>query len=208
MTDWRSIRGELFEDGFGYEIVHDPEYDASDWADMRSFKIYATAGTQRYIPVDVVIDPADTETVDALLAKAKCYLPLYLFVHSGMSVKTTPFGDPWDSGQCGFVALTEDEGFSWPDNQDTLKDMLDGMVKEFDAVLRGSVVGWRVFTKKTCESCGNLDEKHIESVWGYVVQDYGKQIDELVNDEVLPLIEYERKRLKEAEHGADTRNLT
>ena len=202
MTDWRQIRGELFEDGFGYEIVHDTEHNASDWADNRAFKIYATSGAARHIPVDIVISEDDQETVDRLLSEAACYLPLYLFVHSGVGVRTTPFGDPWDSGQCGFVALVNEHGYSWPENKDVLADMLKGMVDEFDAVLRGQFVGWRVFTKRTCHACGNLDEKLLDSCFGYVVRDYGKDIDTILNDEVLPMIEYERKQLKEAEHAS------
>ena len=34
-------------------------------------------------------------------------LPLYMYGHSGLSIKTTPFGDPWDSGKLGFIYTTE-----------------------------------------------------------------------------------------------------
>ena len=33
-------------------------------------------------------------------------LPLYLYDHSGITMKTTPFGCRWDSGQVGFVIVT------------------------------------------------------------------------------------------------------
>ena len=34
------------------------------------------------------------------------FLPLYLYDHSGITIATTPFECPWDSGQVGWVAIT------------------------------------------------------------------------------------------------------
>ena len=36
-------------------------------------------------------------------------LPLYLYDHSGITISTTPFGDPWDSGRVGFIYMTREE---------------------------------------------------------------------------------------------------
>ena len=32
-------------------------------------------------------------------------LPLYLYDHSGITIQTTPFSCPWDSGQVGFIYM-------------------------------------------------------------------------------------------------------
>jgi hypothetical protein len=34
-------------------------------------------------------------------------LPLYLYDHSGITMRTTPFNDPWDSGQVGWIFVSK-----------------------------------------------------------------------------------------------------
>ena len=29
--------------------------------------------------------------------------PIYMYDHSGQTIRLTPFGDPWDSGVCGYI---------------------------------------------------------------------------------------------------------
>lgn len=38
----------------------------------------------------------------ALMERYAFILPVYCYEHSGMTIKTGPFGDPWDSGQAGW----------------------------------------------------------------------------------------------------------
>lgn len=47
--------------------------------------------------------PSDYENS---LPKDVIKLPLYLYDHSGITMKTTPFSCPWDSGQVGFIFVT------------------------------------------------------------------------------------------------------
>ena len=47
---------------------------------------------------------------------AKVILPMYMYDHSGLSVRTTPFQCPWDSGQIGFIYLDQKsitENWGW-----------------------------------------------------------------------------------------------
>ena len=195
MSDWRAITSHTFEDGYGYELFHDPEYDA-DWYE-RGFKIYATTGAGRYIPVDVSIssDTSDEENhAQNMLADAKAYLPLYLFAHSGVRVSTEPFNDPWDSGQCGFAVLEKDSDVDG--DQAHLENVLELMVREFDHLLRGNVVGWRITKQKVCDSCKNIETDVIDSCTGYIGFDF-KEMDQLA-DEVIDNINKHR----EAEHAS------
>jgi hypothetical protein len=41
--------------------------------------------------------------------KTAIILPLYLYDHSGITMKTTPFSCRWDSGQVGFVYISKDK---------------------------------------------------------------------------------------------------
>jgi len=198
MTDWREITSKEFDDGFGYKIIHDefePEYYD------RGFKIYATQGAAKYIPVDVFINAEDAEEENHLNEKLKnavAYAPLYLFAHSNVSVSTEPYSDPWDSGQCGFAVLEQEEGTSWgPEAVETLKLM----VKQYDAVLRGHVVGWTVSKRSTCDKCNHTNVDVIDSCGGYIGYDY-KEIDSLIEQEVMPIIDHHRNKMKEAEHAS------
>ena len=198
MTDWREITSKEFDDGYGYKVIHD-EY-APEYYD-RQFKIYATRGAAKYIPVDVCINAEDAEEENHLndkLKSAVAYVPLYLFAHSNVSVSTEPYNDPWDSGQCGFAVLEQEEGVSWgPEAVETLK----AMVREYDAVLRGNVVGWQITKRETCDKCMHENVEVVESIGGYINFNF-KDIDNLIEQEILPMIENHRSALKEAEHAS------
>lgn len=44
-----------------------------------------------------------------ILPKGYVAIPLYLYDHSGITMKTTPFSCPWDSGQVGFIFVTPEK---------------------------------------------------------------------------------------------------
>jgi hypothetical protein len=98
-------------------------------------------------------------------------LPLYLYDHSGITMSTTPFSCPWDSGQVGFIYVDYDrlaEEFpQWKNNPtesmiDNIKDALMAEVKEYDAYLRGEVYGYRI--EPMADSSEIVCE---DSCWGY-----------------------------------------
>lgn len=208
MADWRTIAEEKYDDSYSYHIYHDPEYaEMMHPADAKSFQIWATKGTQKYIHVDRVIDPADEEEVNAMLAEATAYVPLYLYAHSGVSVSTIPFGDPWDSGQCGFAVMTnpDEYGISVDAMSHDWNATLNGLVKYYDNVLRGNIISWSVTKTKKCDHCGESKSEVVDGVSGYVGYDF-KEIDALVHEEIIPTIQALVKADKEAEHGPDSVN--
>ena len=73
-------------------------------------------------------------------------LPLYLYDHSGITIRTFSFCDPFDSGQVGFVFVSKDkirEEFSVTDITDEMlgkvKTVLEGEVGIYDEYLKGNV---------------------------------------------------------------------
>lgn len=195
MSDWREITAHEYEDGYGYRLFHDDSYDGSDYE--RGFKIYATTGTARYIPVDVSINTSDADEenhINVLLSNAKAYVPLYLLAHGDVSVSTNPFHDPYDSGQCGFAVLEQD---SPVDGDIAMMELvLEKMVNEYNHLLRGNVIAWQVTKRTVCESCKNSSVDVIDSCGGYIGFDF-KELDSLVN-EVIDVI----SRHREAEHAS------
>ena len=71
-------------------------------------------------------------------------LPLYLYDHSGITMNTTGFSCPWDSGQVGWIYATKKDVKEWyglkrinKPNIDKVKEILLGEVKAYDRYLTG-----------------------------------------------------------------------
>jgi hypothetical protein len=95
-------------------------------------------------------------------------LPLYLYDHSGITMNTTGFSCPWDSGKVGFIYVTlekvrQEYGKKRITRQFRQKVMeyLKGEVESYDQYLRGDIYGYIV----------DKDEKDEESCWGF----YGEE---------------------------------
>lgn len=60
--------------------------------------------------------------------------PIYMYDHSGLVLSTAPFSDPWDSGQVGFMWITD------PDiPQDKLSGVVEGEIQELNLWLSGDI---------------------------------------------------------------------
>lgn len=72
----------------------------------------------------------------------KVLLPVYMYDHSGVTIRTTPFSCGWDSGQIGFVFADGPafDGLSESDIQEVLKSE----IAEYAEVLEGHVYEYRV----------------------------------------------------------------
>lgn len=114
-------------------------------------------------------------------------LPLYLYDHSGITMKTTPFGDRWDSGQVGYIFVSKKklrEEYSVKRITKKLIEkatkILEGEVNMYDQYLTGDVYGFEITDK---------DGNHIDSCWGFYGDDYANNgIAEHVGDELAELL--------------------
>lgn len=106
----------------------------------------------------------DTEyNVDTIPFKDVISLPLYLLDHSGITMNTTGFDCPWDSGQVGWIYVKKDTAQSeygdlTPECIEKIKGVLRSEVKTYDHYLTGSVYGYTIKDK---------DGEEIESLWGF-----------------------------------------
>jgi len=105
----------------------------------------------------------------------KCYevahqknviLPLYLYDHSGITMRTTGFSCPWDSGRVGYIYISHEQmrkEYLWEritkKRIALVEKYLTGEVETYDHYITGSVYG---FTIEKGE-----DEEHVDSCWGY-----------------------------------------
>lgn len=104
---------------------------------------------------DETIDPEtyfeDVHPVDFFKRHgARVVLPLYLYEHSGMTMRTgdaNPFGDPWDSGQVGFIYDTPEgvkECIGDGATDEHITAALKQEVEVYDQYLTGQVYGYVV----------------------------------------------------------------
>lgn len=83
-------------------------------------------------------------------------LPVYLYDHSGITVSTTPFGCPWDSGRVGAIYATAENVTSLlgdDASEDTILKALRGEVTDYDRYLRGDI--WCYVVK---DRYGNVED--------------------------------------------------
>jgi hypothetical protein len=120
------------------------------------------------------------DALEAHLEKtAAVILPLYLYDHGGITMNTTGFSCPWDSGQVGFIYADRTkvcEEFGWkrlsPQRRERIAEMLRGEVKTYDQYLTGDVWGY-VITK---------DGEDVDSCYGFYGQDYcEEEAKEIIN---------------------------
>jgi len=99
----------------------------------------------------------------------KNILPLYLYDHSGITISTKPFSSVWDSGQVGFIGVSDKElgmvlGYGDPPADDVTQNILEAEVLTYDHYLTGRVYGYTIHD----------DGEEVDSGWGW----YGDWDDE------------------------------
>lgn len=110
-------------------------------------------------------------------------LPLYLYDHSGLRIKTSPFGCSWDSGKVGFIYTTtkriqdmgilqgSGDGLLDDESNDQFKERiklyLQGEVEVYDQYLSGDVYGFKLMEKGIEDD----DTDEIDSCWGFFGDD-------------------------------------
>jgi len=106
---------------------------------------------------------------------AAIVLPLYLYDHSGITISTSPFSSRWDSGQIGFIFITEkeihDEWIDRPSDA-TLISILKSQVDLYDKYIRGDVYNFTVLEHTKCPHCGHVNYDIIDSCTGFYGMDW------------------------------------
>lgn len=97
-------------------------------------------------------------------------LPVFMYDHSGRTIRTTPFSCRWDSGQTGWVYVNKVKfskstlygvkpSMAADQRQKLGYEFLRSMVTEIDNVMTGNVWGYNVETQ---------EGRFIDSCWGFV----------------------------------------
>lgn len=98
---------------------------------------------------------ADLEDYLRRREDAAVVLPLYLYEHGGITMRTTPFGCRFDSGQVGFIyvaksTLLVEHGSV---DEERARAVLEAEVEAYDDYLTGSVYGFQIEGPDCDDSC-------------------------------------------------------
>ena len=116
-------------------------------------------------------------------------LPLFLMDHSGLSMKTTSFHDPWDSGQVGWIYVSKEAALKEFGGErmtgairQKAENLLRGEVDAYDSYLRGECYGFELYKN------GELSD----SCWGFMgdLTDVCKDMAEYLPDECKGMTEH------------------
>lgn len=96
--------------------------------------------------------------------------PLYMYDHSGITIKTSSFSCQWDSGQIGWVFIDEKQWKSLHGEVEVTEDKLDSIleseVKVYDEYLTGNVYQYTIYEINTCD-LGHEHKSVVESCGSY-----------------------------------------
>ena len=155
----------------GYTIeIHQDEDAQSPREDCGFGTMYCTH--RRYNLGDTQIGGMAKGEFDKLISRKDVkYLPLYLYDHSGLTMSTSPFSCPWDSGQVGVILATHEDirkefgpkgramtHISKKAISSAFK-LMRQEVEVYDAFLCGNVYGYVILDK---------DGETMDSCWGFI----------------------------------------
>lgn len=88
------------------------------------------------------------------------FLPIYLYDHSGQTIKTTPFNDAFDSGLLGFVFISKEEIANSSlvgemDPKEYAEKIMNEEISLYDAYIRGEEYNIDIFE-------GELSKEELE----------------------------------------------
>lgn len=94
--------------------------------------------------------------------KAVVCLPIYMYDHSGITINTQDFSCPWDSGQVGYIYITEDKlkdeyGKVTEEVIKKATEILKNEVQTMDIYLQGEVYGFSLVKgNEIIDSCSGF----------------------------------------------------
>ncbi len=100
---------------------------------------------------------------------------LYMYDHGGVAISTEPFSCRWDSGQLGYVWISQNhidsigchmqDSETWHDYIARLDKYLENEVQEYDDYINGNVYGFTIVDE---------DENILDSCYGFIGDDFSK----------------------------------
>lgn len=141
-------------------------------------------GTMLYLRGDYTLGDkeASAEEIRAIAERPDVIcLKLYVYIHSGVTIRTMPFGCPWDSACVGIVYVETAKVLKeWKRKRMSkalMKTVLENLqceVKTFDQYLQGDVYGFTIEKPNACKTCAHDEPIQVDSCWGFYGLEYAE----------------------------------
>lgn len=159
-------------------IIH-RDTDAWSWNPMEEFDFLG----KLYVPnCRYLSSTCDEEYFNSSAVK----VPVYMYSHSGVTINTTGFSCPWDSGQIGWICVSKDDALEAYCRKrfssklyDKISEHLISEIQTIDNWLTGEVYGYTIHKLVDNECDEPYEEDSIDSCWGFYGLDWCR---ETVND--------------------------
>ena len=120
---------------------------------------------------------------------------LYLYDHSGITISTSDFHDPWDSGIVGLAVVYKkdvEENTAYKDDNWIVgaMEIISDEVSTYDLYIRGECYGFELYRLEKCDCCGQVNEELEDSCGGFLGSD-------ITENGMLDYIEPEFRKLFE-----------
>jgi hypothetical protein len=121
------------------------------------------------------VQPTETpEDYIAALPADSLILPLYLYDHSGITMRASAFSCPWDSGQVGIIHVSPERiaaEFGTDEHaREQAERCLLAEVDVYDEFIQGNVFGFVIEEGETCDH-GAIHWEQTDSCWGFIGAD-------------------------------------
>ncbi len=122
------------------------------------------------------IDDYCKNNVAVVAGERACILPIYMYNHSGCTIKTSPFSCPWDSGLVGYIYMTAEkakkEQFTKGNKVDWKRvvECLKSEVHTYNQYLTGEVYGFQSYSVDT-EAKEITETDSCYGFFGYTLKD-------------------------------------
>ena len=188
-------------DNLGTMVCFHNSYDLGD--DNRrpgEQEEYWVGIAQDHVPYDIG-DDTTMETIWAIIHKHYIVLPLYLYDHSGLTMNTSGFSCPWDSGQVGWIYVSKEKvrkEYGWAriseQRRQKICSYLRGEVETYDQFLGGRVFGYSIEPTDR-----NKNIECDDSCWGFYGDEHDKNTSwPYMIDEAKSSIRYAIKEYRES----------
>lgn len=163
-------KGYPLGDKHSYEDIHSALYDLCVQHNLDADTICA------YKDGDNTDKQRDRRIIDELKDYV-CIKFLYLYDHSGITMSTNDFRDPWDSGIVGIIYLDKDttikeqviaDEVSW---YEVASSIIEEEVDTYDQWIKGEVYGFTLETVDKCSHCNQEIREVVDSMGGFYGED-------------------------------------
>ena len=160
-----AIKTKTLDNGFTVKIYYDPDPESPrKWDNLGT----VTLVNGRYNFGDATASSAEMQRISN--DPENIVLPVYIYDHSGITINTTGFSCPWDSGIVGFIHCSKERARKEYSTNRITKQVREkvlrvfrGEIETLDQYLTGQIYGYTV---------EDAEGNDVSSCWGFYGMNY------------------------------------